>query len=70
MIEVELRAVTLQAVVIRHERMGVSADEIASHLGVSLADVYAALAYYYDEAACGGRIPLRNRVRSSANAGP
>ena len=38
--------ITVQAVVIRHERMGVSSDEIASDLGVSLADVYAALAYY------------------------
>jgi uncharacterized protein (DUF433 family) len=40
--------ITVQSVVIRHERIGVSADEIASDLGVSLADVYAALAYYYD----------------------
>jgi uncharacterized protein (DUF433 family) len=40
--------ITVQNVVIRHERMGVSADEIASDFGVSLADVYAALAYYYD----------------------
>jgi len=40
--------ITVQDVVIRHERMGVSADEIVSDLGVSLADVYAALAYYYD----------------------
>lgn len=28
--------------------MGLSADEIASQHGLSLADVYAALAYYYD----------------------
>jgi hypothetical protein len=34
--------------VIWHERMGLSADEIASQHGLSLADVYAALAYYYD----------------------
>lgn len=31
-----------------HERMGLSTDEIASNYGLSLADVYAALAYYYD----------------------
>jgi uncharacterized protein (DUF433 family) len=40
--------ITVQNVVIWHERMGLSADEIASHHGLSLADVYAALAYYYD----------------------
>lgn len=40
--------VTVQNVVIWHERLGLSADEIASHYGLSLADVYAALAYYYD----------------------
>ena len=40
--------ITVQNVVIWHERMGQSADEIASTYGVSLADVYAALAYYYD----------------------
>lgn len=40
--------ITVQNVVIWHERMGLSADEIASHYGLSLADVYAALAYYYD----------------------
>jgi uncharacterized protein (DUF433 family) len=39
---------TVQNVVIWHERMGLSADEIASNYGLSLADVYAALAYYYD----------------------
>lgn len=38
----------MQNVVIWHERMGLSADEIASHYGLSLADVYAALTYYYD----------------------
>ena len=40
--------ITVQNVVIWHERMGLSADEIASEHGLSLADVYAALAYYYD----------------------
>jgi uncharacterized protein (DUF433 family) len=40
--------ITVQNVVIWHERMGLSADAIASQHGLSLADVYAALAYYYD----------------------
>jgi len=40
--------ITVQHIVICHERMGLSADEIASNHGVSLADVYAALTYYYD----------------------
>jgi uncharacterized protein (DUF433 family) len=40
--------ITVQNVVIWHERMGLSADEIASAHGLSLADVYAALTYYYD----------------------
>jgi hypothetical protein len=38
----------VQDVVIWHERMGLSADEIATEHLLSLADVYAALAYYYD----------------------
>lgn len=40
--------ITVQNIVIWHERMGLSADEIASEYNLSLADVYAALAYYYD----------------------
>lgn len=40
--------ITVQNIVIWHERLGVSADEIAAEYGLSLADVYAALAYYYD----------------------
>jgi len=31
-----------------HERLGLNADEIATEYGLSLADAYAALAYYYD----------------------
>ena len=31
-----------------HERMGHSADEIAAEYDITLVDVYAALAYYYD----------------------
>lgn len=40
--------ITVQDIVVWHERLGLSADEIASEYGLSLADVYAALAYYYD----------------------
>lgn len=40
--------ITVQNIVLWHERMGLTADEIASNHGVSLADIYAALAYYYD----------------------
>jgi uncharacterized protein (DUF433 family) len=40
--------ITVQDVVVWHERLGLSADEIATEYGLSLADVYAALAYYYD----------------------
>jgi uncharacterized protein (DUF433 family) len=40
--------ITVQNIVIWHERMGMSADEIATEYGLKLADVFAALAYYYD----------------------
>ncbi len=65
--------ITVQNVVIWHERMGLSADEIASNYGLSLADVYAALAYYYDhrqeidEAILGDEsyvAELRDRIQS------
>ncbi|MBI4785889.1 MAG: DUF433 domain-containing protein [Chloroflexi bacterium] len=40
--------ITVQNVAIWHERMGLSADEIATRYGITLGDVFAALAYYYD----------------------
>ena len=40
--------ITVQNVVIWHERLGQSADEIATEYQLSLADVHAALAYYFD----------------------
>lgn len=41
--------IRVQDVVIWHERMGLSPDEIVSQYpGITLADVYAALAYYHD----------------------
>jgi uncharacterized protein (DUF433 family) len=42
------RRITVQDIVIWHERLGKSADEIASDYDLSLADIYAALAYYFD----------------------
>ena len=43
--------ITVQNIVIWHERMGMSADEIATEYGLTLADVFAALTYYYDHRA-------------------
>jgi len=40
--------ITVQNIVIWHEWLGHSADEIAAEYELTLADVYAALAYYYD----------------------
>ena len=40
--------ITVQDVVVLHEKLGRSADEIASEYGLSLADIHAALAYYFD----------------------
>ena len=39
--------ITVQDIVAWHERGGWSVDEIASEYDLSLADVYAALAYYF-----------------------
>jgi uncharacterized protein (DUF433 family) len=40
--------ITVQDVVIWYERMGRSADEICAEYDLTLAEVYAALAYYFD----------------------
>ena len=41
--------IKVQDIVIWHERMGMSPDEIVyHHPSITLADVYAALAYYHD----------------------
>jgi uncharacterized protein (DUF433 family) len=40
--------ITVQDVAIWHERLGRSVDEIAADYDLSLAEVYAALAYYFD----------------------
>lgn len=42
------RRVTVRNIAIWHERFGLSADEIATECELSLADIYGALAYYYD----------------------
>jgi len=39
--------ITVQNVAIWHDRLGHSADEIASEYDLELADIYAALAYYF-----------------------
>ena len=43
--------ITVQNIAIWHERMNKSADEIAAEYDLKLADVYAALAYYFDHRA-------------------
>ncbi len=43
--------ITVQDVAIWHERMGLSADTIASKYDLSLAEIHAALAYYFDHRA-------------------
>lgn len=43
--------ITVQDIVIWHEFMGRSADDIATDYGLALADVYSALAYYHEHRA-------------------
>jgi len=43
--------ITVDDIVVWHERLGLSADEIALDFRLTLADVYAALAYYHDNRA-------------------
>lgn len=40
--------ITVRDIVLWHERMGKSADEICSEHDLALANVYAALTYYFD----------------------
>lgn len=42
------RRITVQNIAIWHERLGLDPDEIAAEHDLSLADVHAALAYYFD----------------------
>jgi uncharacterized protein (DUF433 family) len=45
------RRITVQDIAIWYERMGKSADEIADEYDLTLAEVYAAIAYYFDHRA-------------------
>jgi uncharacterized protein (DUF433 family) len=52
--------ITVKNVVVWHERMGMSPDEIAAtYPSITLADVYAALAYYHDH-----RDEIRARMKA------
>lgn len=42
------RRITVQNIVIWHEQMGYSVDEIADEYNLTLAQIFSALAYYYD----------------------
>ena len=42
------RRITVHDVAVWHEKLGQSADQIASDYGLSLAEIHAALAYYFD----------------------
>lgn len=42
------RRITVQDIAIWHERIGLSADEIASEHDLTLGDIHAALAFYFD----------------------
>jgi len=44
---IAIRRITVQDIAIWHERLGLSADQIAAEYHQSLAEVYAALAYYF-----------------------
>lgn len=41
-------SITVQNIVMWYNRMGKSADEIATEYDLDLADIHAALAYYFD----------------------
>ena len=45
------RRITVQNIVVWHERMGKSVDEIAAEHDLSFADIHAALTYYFDHRA-------------------
>lgn len=45
------RRITVEQIAIWHERAGRSADEIAAEFDLTLGDVHAALAYYFDHRA-------------------
>ncbi len=55
------RRIAVQDIVVWHERMGLGADEIAAEHDLSLAEVYAALSFYYDH-----RESIDEQMRQSA----
>ncbi len=58
--------ITVANIVIWHERLGRSADEIATEYDLTLSDVYAALVYYFDNrAAIDGSIAKSNALVAS-----
>jgi uncharacterized protein (DUF433 family) len=54
------RRITVQNIAIWHERLGLSADQIASDYNLTLAEVHAALAYYF---------AYRDEIEQSIRAG-
>jgi uncharacterized protein (DUF433 family) len=55
--------IRVQDIVVWHEMMGLSPDEIIyHHPSITLADVYAALSYYYDHLE-----EIRKNIRDSEN---
>jgi uncharacterized protein (DUF433 family) len=55
--------IKVQDIVIWHERMGMSPDEIVyQHPSITLADVYAALTYYHDH-----REEIRQQIEEGEN---
>jgi uncharacterized protein (DUF433 family) len=52
--------ITVQNIVIWYDRMGISADEIATEYDLDLADIHAALAYYFDH-----RLEIDNAIEES-----
>ena len=55
------RRVSVYHVVVLYDRLGMSADEIADEYDLSLAQIHAALAYYYDH-----RDEIEDRAASDA----
>jgi uncharacterized protein (DUF433 family) len=55
--------ITVQNIVVWHEQMGMSPDEILLHYpSINLSDIYAALAYYYDH-----REAIRQQIEDDEN---
>ncbi len=48
---IEGTRIRVQDIAIWHERLGMSVDEISAEYDLSLAQIYAALAYYFDDKA-------------------